>query len=90
MTASVASAKRVQAPKLKIQGGNVTSFMAKNVGTVDRVLRVLLGATLLVTVFAGPRTPLGWLGLVPLFTGLFGTCPLYSLLGLNTCGVTRA
>ena len=36
-------------------------------------------------VFVGPQTPLGWIGVVPLVTGLFRTCPLYSLVGLNTC-----
>lgn len=54
-----------------------------NVGSLDRILRVGLGVGLLAMVFVGPQTPLGWLGLVPLLTGLFGTCPLYSLIGLR-------
>jgi hypothetical protein len=54
-----------------------------NVGSLDRLLRVALGVGLLAMVFVGPQTPLGWLGLVPLLTGLFGTCPLYSLIGLR-------
>jgi hypothetical protein len=54
-----------------------------NVGSLDRILRVALGVGLLAMVFVGPQTPLGWLGLVPLLTGLFGTCPLYSLIGLR-------
>ena len=54
-----------------------------NVGSLDRMLRIALGVGLLALVFVGPRTPLGWIGLVPLFTGLFGTCPLYSLIGLR-------
>ncbi|MCA8904536.1 MAG: DUF2892 domain-containing protein, partial [Hyphomonas sp.] len=33
----------------------------------------------------GPKTPLGWVGIVPLLTGLAGTCPLYSILGIRTC-----
>jgi hypothetical protein len=51
---------------------------------VDRVLRVVLGLVLLSLVFFGPRTPWGWIGLVPLATGLVGTCPLYALLHLST------
>lgn len=54
-----------------------------NVGSADRVFRVVLGIILIALVFVGPRSPLGWIGLVPLFTGLFGTCPLYSLIGLR-------
>jgi hypothetical protein len=54
-----------------------------NVGPIDRVLRVGLGAALIAMVFVGPQTPLGWLGLIPLLTGLAGSCPLYSLIGLR-------
>ena len=57
----------------------------KNEGTVDRVLRVALGAGLLAIVFVGPQTNWGWIGLVPLITGLVGNCPVYSLLGISTC-----
>jgi hypothetical protein len=56
-----------------------------NVGGIDRVLRIVVGVVLLALVFVGPKTPWGWLGVVPLVTGLFSTCPLYSLVGLNTC-----
>ncbi|HPF21954.1 MAG TPA: DUF2892 domain-containing protein [Hyphomonas sp.] len=56
-----------------------------NEGTIDRVLRVIVGLVLIAIVFVGPKTPLGWIGLVPLLTGLAGTCPLYSLLGISTC-----
>lgn len=61
----------------------------KNEGKIDRVLRVLLGAILVSLVFVGPQTAWGWLGLVPLVTGLIGTCPVYSLFGINTCGISR-
>ncbi len=54
-------------------------------GTLDRVLRVIVGVVLLAMVFVGPRTPLGWLGIIPLATGLIGTCPAYSCFGLRTC-----
>lgn len=56
-----------------------------NEGTLDRALRVIVGAGLVSLVFVGPQTPWGWIGVVPLTTGLIGSCPLYSLLGINTC-----
>ena len=61
----------------------------KNEGTIDRVLRVVAGAALVSLVFVGPETPWGWVGLVPLVTGLVGNCPVYSLLGISTCPVKR-
>jgi hypothetical protein len=63
--------------------------MARNVGTADRVVRVLVGLVLLALVFTGPKTPWGWLGLIPLFTGLVGWCPLYRILGISTCSTAR-
>lgn len=56
-----------------------------NVGGLDRILRVIVGLALIAIVFVGPQTPWGWVGLVLLLTGLFGTCPLYTLLGIRTC-----
>ncbi|MEO7998696.1 MAG: DUF2892 domain-containing protein [Gemmatimonadaceae bacterium] len=64
--------------------------MSQNVGPLDRVLRITLGLGVLSLVVLGPHTAWGYLGIIPLFTGLFGTCPLYSLLGMNTCGVRKA
>lgn len=61
----------------------------KNEGKTDRALRAVLGLLLISLVFVGPKTPWGWVGLVPLLTGLAGYCPLYSLIGLNTCGVKK-
>ncbi len=61
-----------------------------NEGTLDRVLRITAGLVLLALVFVGPKTPWGWLGIVPLATGLLGNCPLYSVLGINTCAVKPA
>jgi hypothetical protein len=61
----------------------------KNEGTVDRALRVIAGAALVSLVFVGPETPWGWIGVVPLVTGLIGNCPVYSLLGISTCPVKR-
>lgn len=59
----------------------------KNEGKIDRVLRVIVGAALVSLVFVGPQTAWGWIGLVPLVTGLIGNCPVYSLFGLNSCGL---
>lgn len=59
--------------------------MTRNEGSIDRILRIIVGIVLIALVFVGPRTPWGWIGIVPLLTGLVGMCPLYSLLGINTC-----
>jgi hypothetical protein len=56
-----------------------------NEGTLDRALRVVIGLVLIALVFAGPKTAWGWIGLVPLVTGLVGFCPAYRLVGINTC-----
>jgi len=56
-----------------------------NESAIDRAARVVLGIVLLMLVFVGPKTMWGLLGLVPLLTGVVGFCPLYRLLGLNTC-----
>jgi hypothetical protein len=59
--------------------------MPCNEGKIDRILRIIVGLVLIALVFAGPQTLWGWLGIVPLVTGLFGFCPAYRLLGINTC-----
>ncbi len=61
--------------------------MTRNEGTLDRVARVALGVVLIVMALRGMYTPWTWIGVVPLLTGLVGMCPLYSLLGVNTCKV---
>jgi hypothetical protein len=61
--------------------------MPRNEGTIDRALRIIAGLVLLSLVFIGPQTVWGWVGIVPLATGLMGYCPLYSLLGINTCAL---
>lgn len=55
--------------------------MKKNETAIDRAVRVVIGVVLLALVFVGPRTAWGWIGLVPLATGLVGFCPLYLLAG---------
>lgn len=61
--------------------------MKTNEAAIDRVLRVLVGVVLLALVFAGPKTAWGWVGMVPLVTGIVGFCPLYRLVGIDTCRV---
>ncbi len=61
----------------------------KNVGGIDKILRIIVGLGLIAMVFIGPQSPWGWLGIVPLATGLFGFCPLYTLIGLNTCPIKK-
>jgi len=58
--------------------------MSKNVGSIDRVLRIVVGIALIALVFVGPQTPWGWIGLVPLITALIGWCPAYTIFGINT------
>lgn len=62
----------------------LAKIFASNEGTLDRVVRVVIGLGLLSTVFVGPQTFWGLLGIVPLATGLLGSCPAYSLIGLST------
>ena len=57
----------------------------KNVGNPDRAFRIILGIGLISLVFVGPQTLWGWVGVIPLLTAFVGLCPLYSLLGVNTC-----
>ena len=60
------------------------NLFKSNVGKVDRIVRILVGALLIGNVFTGLQHPAGWIGLILIVTALFGTCPLYSILGLNT------
>ena len=58
--------------------------MFMNESSLDRSARVLLGIVLLSLVFVGPQSPVGYIGLVPLLTGIVGFCPLYKLFGIST------
>ena len=60
-----------------------------NVGGIDKGIRIALGLALIALVFIGPQTAWGWIGIVPLATGLMGFCPLYKLIGVNTCPVKK-
>ncbi|HIQ52875.1 MAG TPA: DUF2892 domain-containing protein [Pseudomonas pachastrellae] len=59
--------------------------MKANVGTIDRVLRILVGVLLIALTLTGIIGLWGWIGLVPLATGVVRFCPLYPLLGISTC-----
>ena len=59
--------------------------MKTNVGNLDRSLRIAAGLVLIALAATGTVGWWGWLGVVPLLTGLMRFCPLYTLLGLNTC-----
>jgi hypothetical protein len=63
--------------------------MKQNVGSVDKVIRVIAGFALLSLLFLlqPPLSYLGLIGIVPLATSILGGCPLYSLMGMNTCRV---
>ncbi len=63
--------------------------MPTNEGALDRIIRVIAGLAIISLVFVGPQNPWGWLGLVPLITGLVGFCPAYALFGVNTCSVPK-
>lgn len=63
--------------------------MQTNEGTIDRALRIIVGLGVLSLVFVGPQTAWGWIGVVPLLTGLVGYCPVYSILGFNTCPIKK-
>ena len=60
--------------------------MKKNVHKIERVVRIVAGLAILSLVFVGPQTAWGWLGLVPIATGVLGWCPPYALFGISTCG----
>ena len=69
--------------------GREKEMLRTNEGNIDRLIRVVVGLGLLALVFLGPETAWGWLGLIPLLTGLFGFCPLYRMLGVDTCPARR-
>jgi hypothetical protein len=62
--------------------------MDKNVGNIDKVLRIVAGAVLIGLTLSGIIGVWGWIGVVPLATGLLGWCPAYTLLGIKTCPMT--
>jgi hypothetical protein len=67
------------------QGAN----MKINVGSTDRILRIVVGLALIGATLAGMIGVWGWIGVVPLLTGVFKFCPAYTLLGMNTCPMEK-
>lgn len=61
--------------------------MKANVGGIDKILRIVIGAALIAWVLLANGPVWAWIGVVPLATGLFNFCALYSILGINTCKV---
>lgn len=61
--------------------------MERNIGDIERVVRIVVGLAILSLVVIGPQTWWGLVGIVPVLTGITGWCPPYSLLGINTCRV---
>lgn len=59
--------------------------MKTNVGGIDRILRTVLGLVLIALTLTGAIGVWGWIGVVLVITGAFATCPLYTMLGFNTC-----
>lgn len=64
-------------------------LLPRNESGLDRGIRVVLGVVLLALVFVGPKTPWGFIGVVPLLTGALGSCPLYTVFGISSCKVAR-
>ena len=64
--------------------------MKLNVGSIDRTLRIVGGLVLIGLAATGTVGVWGWIGVVPLLTGLVGFCPVYPLLGINTCPMKKA
>lgn len=60
--------------------------MKVNVGGLDRALRIIVGLALIVMAVTGTIGAWGWIGVLPLATGLMKTCPMYSIFGFSTCG----
>jgi hypothetical protein len=63
--------------------------MTKNVGGIDRIIRITVGLGLIAAAATGAIGVWGYVGLVPLATGLMGWCPPYAMLGFNTCSVKK-
>jgi hypothetical protein len=67
----------------------MSAIFPRNEHLVDRVIRVVIGVVLLSLVWIGPQTAWGWVGLVPLVTGLVGSCPLYRVFGISTWSIDK-
>ena len=68
----------------------MASISIPNVGGADRIVRLLLGVGILALAFVGPKTPWGYVGVIPILTAIFSYCPLYAVLGFSTCTARKA
>ena len=64
--------------------------MQANVGGIDRILRIVVGIVLITLAATGSVGFWGWIGVVPLLTGIVGFCPVYRLIGLSTCPMKKS
>lgn len=63
--------------------------MKANEGTIDRAVRIIAGLALIALAATGTIGAWGWIGVVPLLTGIIGICPAYSIFGMNTCPMKK-
>ncbi|MBI3221708.1 MAG: DUF2892 domain-containing protein [Nitrosomonadales bacterium] len=63
--------------------------MKCNAGTIDRAVRVIAGLALIALAATGTVGVWGWIGVVPLLTGIVGFCPAYAMFGMNTCAMKK-
>ncbi len=63
--------------------------MQANVGNIDRAIRILAGLGLIAATLFGVIGPWGWIGVIPLLTGVFRFCPAYLPFGMRTCRTTK-
>ena len=66
------------------------NIMKNNIGNIERIVRIVVGAGIMSLAVIGPQSLWALLGAIPLVTGLVGWCPPYALLGISTCGKTGA
>jgi hypothetical protein len=59
--------------------------MERNMGSADRIARLIVGIILIALVFVGPQSPWGWIGIIPILTAVVGWCPAYVPFGFRTC-----
>lgn len=64
--------------------------MKSNVGGIDKIIRIVAGLVLIALAIMGIGAPWTYIGVVPLVTGLMGWCPAYTLLGMNTCPLSKS
>lgn len=86
----VGSLRKRRVVSRRRKGEPAMSVFSRNVHPVERVLRVLIGVGVLSLAFVGPATPWGYLGIIPILTGVVGNCPLYGVCGKSTCPTKKA